>query len=416
MADLSKLIENKNESAKFMMDEITHICRDMPKRNPGSEGEKMACEYMGEVMVKEGGADYTKLESFKENPGSFFGWIYYCVALGIAAFIANFFVPVVGIVLSFIALVILFLQFGLYKKLLDPLFKEETGHNMTAIKKPSGEVKARIFFNGHADACWLWPVNEKYGGIAHISQYIFGGLGLVYMFVVGIINTAMLGPVIPVMKTTMTLNLILSLIGFFFIPWFIALCFMWNEKIIVDGANDNLSGCYMGIAILKALKEQGIELEHTEIGVITTGSEEAGLRGAWAWAEAHKNDYKDVPTWIISYDTIREGKFLAANYRDLNATVALDKEVGDAFVEAADELGIKCSKGIIPPFGGATDAAAFKKFGGFKTISIGAMDYNLQPYYHTRKDTWTNLDQEALADCYAVSVKMLENFDKKYGE
>ena len=55
---------------------------------------------------------------------------------------------------------------------------------------------------------------------------------------------------------------------------------MWNKNRIVDGANDNLSGCYMGIAILKALKDNGIELENTEVGVILTGSEEAGLRGA----------------------------------------------------------------------------------------------------------------------------------------
>ena len=44
------------------------------------------------------------------------------------------------------------------------------------------------------------------------------------------------------------------------------------------------------------------------------------------------------------------------------------------------------------------------------------MNYNLQPYYHTRKDTWTNLDKNTLADCFAISIKMLENFDKKYGK
>ena len=37
---LQKLIDNKAQSAKFMCDEIAHICNDMPKRDPGSEGEK----------------------------------------------------------------------------------------------------------------------------------------------------------------------------------------------------------------------------------------------------------------------------------------------------------------------------------------------------------------------------------------
>ena len=49
---------------------------------------------------------------------------------------------------------------------------------------------------------------------------------------------------------------------------------MWNEKRIVDGANDNLTGCYIGIAVLKALQDEGIELENTELAVVNCGSEE----------------------------------------------------------------------------------------------------------------------------------------------
>ena len=104
------------------------------------------------------------------------------------------------------------------------------------------------------------------------------------------------------------------------VPCLVGMYFMWDENTITDGANDNLTGCYMGIAILKAMKDQGIELEHTEVGVIISGSEEAGLRGAMAWCEAHKGEFDDVPTWIYSYDTIHESRFLGVNYRDLNGT------------------------------------------------------------------------------------------------
>lgn len=40
MGKLQKLIDNKAQSATFMCDEIAHICNNMPKRDPGSEGEK----------------------------------------------------------------------------------------------------------------------------------------------------------------------------------------------------------------------------------------------------------------------------------------------------------------------------------------------------------------------------------------
>ena len=57
MGKLQKLIDNKAQSAKFMCDEIAHICNDMPKRDPGSEGEKMACEYMADYLKHDCGCE-----------------------------------------------------------------------------------------------------------------------------------------------------------------------------------------------------------------------------------------------------------------------------------------------------------------------------------------------------------------------
>ena len=57
---------------------------------------------------------------------------------------------------------ICFIQFGLYKKLVDKFFEEKTGHSATGFKKPKGEVKRRIIFVGHVDAVWEWPFKEKF--------------------------------------------------------------------------------------------------------------------------------------------------------------------------------------------------------------------------------------------------------------
>ena len=42
--DLKPLIDKKDEAAKYMIDEITHICKDMDTRSPGTKGENEACE------------------------------------------------------------------------------------------------------------------------------------------------------------------------------------------------------------------------------------------------------------------------------------------------------------------------------------------------------------------------------------
>ena len=399
--NLSSVIAAKDKAAKYMLKEITHICKDMEKRSPGSEGERQACEYMAKVLKEDCGCEKVAVESFKENPGSFYGWIYITITAVLIAFVLYFFAPVVSIILVLFGLALAFIQFGLYKKCVDKLFPEKTGHNVTAFKKCSGETKRRIIFNGHPDAAWEWPVNYKLGGVGFEGHAVICGLGALYLIVISAIRLA--NPDASYIKT-------LSLITLVFVPFWVGLYFMWNKRRVVDGANDNLSGCYMGIALLKELKDQGIELENTEIGVVLTGSEEAGLRGAKAWCEAHKGEFDDVPTFIYSYDTIHDPKYLMTNYRDLNGTVAADRDVSDLFMESAKALGIGCKKGMVPPLGGATDSAAFAQ-AGFRATGITGLNHKLEDYYHTRRDTYDNMNLDGLADCFAVSAKVLESFD-----
>ena len=68
--DLKPLIDKKDEAAKYMIDEITHICKDMDTRSPGTKGEEEACEYMAKVLKEDCGCERADVESFKENPGS----------------------------------------------------------------------------------------------------------------------------------------------------------------------------------------------------------------------------------------------------------------------------------------------------------------------------------------------------------
>lgn len=404
--DLKKIIDNRDVYAKYMVEEITKICKTFEKRDPGSKGEKQACDYMAGLMKDELGCDSAVVEPFKENPGSFYGFIYItitCCFLAVATLFASIFanvtwLPIVSIALIVFGLAIALVQFGFYKKAIDFLFPEKTGHNVTAIKKCTGETKRRIIFNGHPDAAWEWPVNYKLGGVGFEGHAIICFIGAFYYIALSIM--ALCGS--DVKKA--------ALGGLVFAPFWFGLYFMWNKKRVVDGANDNLSGCYMGIAILKALKDEGIEFENTEIGVILSGSEEAGLRGAKAWCDAHKGEFQDVPTFIFSYDTIYDPKYLMANYRNLNGTVKSDKDVSDLFMEAAEAVGVFCKKGWVPPLGGATDDAAFTQ-AGYRATGITGLNHKLENYYHTRRDTYDNMNEKGLADCFAASVKALEMFD-----
>lgn len=122
--NLQSVIDKKKEAAEYMVSEITHICKDFEKRDPGSKGEQQACEYMADVLKNECGCERADVESFKENPGSFFGWIYFTITFVLAAVAISFFYPLVSIILIVVGLLIVFMQFGLYKKFIDRFFPE----------------------------------------------------------------------------------------------------------------------------------------------------------------------------------------------------------------------------------------------------------------------------------------------------
>jgi len=407
--DLKKIIESKSKAADYIIDEITHVIKTCGKRDPGSEGEKKSCEYMAKVLEKDCGCEDVKVEGYEVAPRAFYGWIYFTMTFVLLAIAAFFFIPVVSIPLIIAGFAIVLIQFGVYKKLLDPLFKKKTSHNVTAVKKCKGEVKRRIVFNGHPDATWEWPVNYALGGVGFEGHAILAIGGALYYLVISIMYVVKHG-IAPAMPDLADPLVKAGLWGLLFVPFAIGLFFMVNYKRVVDGANDNLTGCYMGIAVLKYLKDEGIELENTEVGVILTGSEEIGLRGAKAWVEAHKDEFKDVPTFIYSFDTINDPKYLMANYRDLNGTVKSDAEVADLFYEAAQEVGVPCKKGWIPPLGGAVDAAAFTQ-GGFRAAGVTGLNHKLERYYHTRLDSYDNMNKDGIANCFAATVKTLEMFD-----
>ena len=405
--DLKKVIEKKRESAEYMVKEITYICKTFGKRDPGSQGEKKACEYMAEVLKKDCGCDRADVESFSEHPGSFYGWLFFTITFILAAVVLLYFAPVASVILIALGLAIALSEFGFYLKAVDIFFPKKTGHNVTAIKKCKGETKRRIIFNGHPDAAWEWPVNYALGGVGFEAHAIVGFAGTFYYLILAIIQLAKYGTVGADISTPLGKA---GLVGLIFVPFIFGLYFMVNYRRVVDGANDNLSGCYMGIALLKALKDEGVEFENTELGVVLTGSEEAGLRGAKAWCKAHKEEFSDVPTFIFAYDTIHDPKQLMVNYRDLNGTVKADKDASDLFMEAAEELGIQCKKGMVPPLGGSTDSAAFAQ-AGMRAAGITGLNHKLESYYHTRRDSYDNMNVDGLADCFAATVKVLEKFD-----
>ena len=397
----TRFLENSKKSTAYIVSQVGHICRDMKPRSPGSAGEREAALYMAGLLEGECGCKSVDVESFKVHPASFYWYCRITGILGIVACLGFFIHPVISLVPAVISGLLFLFFFVLYKPVLDPIFPEMEGTNVTAVRPCSGEVRRRLFINGHIDAAWEFPLNYYFGGVVFEIPNAMSLSGIIVHAIIAACALCGLG------EWTRTA----ALCALIFLPAYVAVGCTYDPKRVVDGANDNLTGCLMGITFLREMQQLQMELEHTELGVILTGSEEAGLRGAKAWCRQHKDDYKDVPTFIITFDTIHDPNFLMVNERDLNDTLDADPGLSRVFYEACRDVGVPCRKGRVPLFGGSTDGAAFLQ-GGFRAVAVTGLRHKLEDYYHTRRDTYDNLQEEGIENCYKAMVRMVELIDK----
>ena len=395
-----KLRAQKGQILPFILSRIQNVCEHLPPRAPGSAGEREAARTMAWLLEQECGCESVRIEEFETHPDGFYGYLYFSAALDLGCCACFFFSPWLSILFGLGAVFLMLFQFVLYHEVVDRFFPRRVSTNVTAERGCTGQARRRVFLTGHMDAAWEWPLQYHCGGAVFEAHSVGAVIGvLLYLFLCACKLSGAGAWVTPA-----------GLCGLIFVPFWIGLVFLRNKKRTVDGANDDLTGCFLAIGLLKAMEEAGIRPEHTITGVILTGSEECGLKGAKAWCRAHKNEYGDVPTYIISIDTIHHPRNLMVNERDLNGTVRCDKALAGLIRDAAADLGLTCEKGAVPLMGGATDAAAFAK-AGFRAVAVTGLDHRLEPYYHTRGDTFDALDPEGIGSCFEVLARALEKID-----
>ncbi|HHT83704.1 MAG: M20/M25/M40 family metallo-hydrolase [Christensenellales bacterium] len=389
-----------NDCVEYSMNAIKHICNNLPPRESGSMGERMAQEYLMKDIVDNGWADKTTIEEFEVSPKAFMGFskiIPVLLVIGIIFFALKvLWAPLAMVVIS---LIIFIAQFGLYKKFLDPLYPKTTSSNLIAVKQAAKVPQKRIIFSGHIDAAYEWTLFNKFG------KGVFLG-GLAYAILGIFVLTAM--SITAMVKGYSLWQLIVMLCC---LPGFAALFFFSNYKKVVQGANDNLTGSLAAVSILKYLKEADISYDDIEVTALITGSEEAGLRGAKAFAQKHLEECKQIPTMFIGFETLRDIEHITNYEKDLSGLV----RHSDQAIELIDKAAIKVygkplKHGSI--FLGASDAAAITQ-AGITAGTLAAMDPAPAYYYHTRKDSADNLNPECFGEGLKLALNILDIYAKE---
>jgi Zn-dependent M28 family amino/carboxypeptidase len=182
---------------------------------------------------------------------------------------------------------------------------------------------------------------------------------------------------------------------------------------VVPGAMDDLAGIAVLDGVARALAELSggdkPALAHTEVVLLATSAEEAGLRGARRFAKAHGRELRSLPCHVLNVDGVYDEQFLTVIEREFALGVRHDPRLVALAERVANRRGWKLRRGLVP-FGG-TDAAAFTR-AGISSVSLGCQDISrLVPNYHTRLDTLERVRPDSLTVMLQMVLDMIEEID-----
>lgn len=399
---------NLKEHTAYAVKGITKIVKKIGPRAPGSPEELHAQEWMAKDLRNS--CDKVKIEEFTVHRQAFMGFIPFTVGCALASVACHwFFSPVVSLILVIVGMLPLVLEFVMYRRFIDPLFKGHPSHNVDAVRKPTGETKQRFIMVGHSDSQYEWTLNYWLGGVGMKLVLIPAVVGLFVDLAVVILGLIINGPG-PAKASDSTFLKAALITTIVFIPFQLAFLLFQSYTRSVPGANDNLTGIYVGMGVMKAMEEANVRFAHTEVVMMCSGSEEAGLRGAKAYVKAHHEELHKIPTAVIALDTFRDLKDMAIYDRDLSGTLKHHTGVKELMKDAAANCGYDLPYASI--YLGASDAAAFTQ-DGVAATGFAAMDPTPPRYYHTRLDDVDMLVPEAIEAGIEIMIEAACLYDQR---
>jgi hypothetical protein len=384
-------------------------------RLTGSE----ACGRAAESILDEAKpfADKAQIERFAVHPGAFLGFIKVLVIFYIVAAASMVFVPLASALLSTLSICILVFGFFLYREVLDPFFPKVEGRNVVAVLEPEGKAEAQLILSGHHDSARIF--NFYVNRPELYSRKVYGGIGSVVMlWLVSIAVAAVSGWGLG--TPVFGFDLLRLLAGLAFLAALPLVLPLWNfaSDEGTPGAGDNMAATAIALEVFKEFAQRrkaGKGLKRTRLVFASFDAEEAGLRGARAFALQRKAEFATLPTYGYNMDCIFNVDDLRILTSDLNDFVKLDAGAVERLAALAADEGIKAPKAPLAFLTGGTDAAELQAAGA-RAASLVAMHWGNDARanaYHTPADTIDAVDPAAVEALLRLGIRFAEDIDAK---
>jgi len=366
---------------------------------------------LGRLLVEEWKpfCDRVDVETFTCSPTAFLGFIRVSVLLLFAAVILYWFYPLASFIMAAVSFSMVFFEYMRYREFVDFLFPRKQGENIIGAIRPKGEATRRVLVSAHMDSAYEFNLIYYLRNFA-IPIIAIAIVGIVLAFCVSLAKTiAYFG---GFADATAFAALGYTMIAFTPI---IGLFLFFHTYKPVPGAMDDMAGVAVVAGLGKYLDEARRAgdwfPERTEVVLLATSSEEAGLRGAKRYVSKHLQEMKTTPTYGLFLDGIYDEKYLTVTNRELCTGAKHDPELVKMAQDTAASHNWPIAVRMIPI--GGTDAAAFS-VKGIPAVCLLCQDTSKAvPNYHTRDDTYEHIRPESLAVSLQLVIDMIQRIDKK---
>lgn len=318
------------------------------------------------------------------------------------------------------------------KEYLDIFYSKGISKNVFGIIKPkvAEAPKKYLIFGGHSDSAIELPFAKL--GVPSMQKRLYGAIALGIFAIFWSIVKLILG-LTPVLSYSIFSISWMDIIFFIpFVPWFIFflnILFRFFGSQIVQGANDNLSGVSVAMAIAKFISQEENRPKNIAVICGSFGAEEAGQRGSKAFVKQTSKEILDN-----SYSVVLESCGGGDGVGILSAeTMYLTVDRKFPFIHpirhhpdvynrmnAAFEKTREKKKGLPPTelveakFAG-TDAVRFSEK-GFPACAIvgGGIKTMFIKNWHSLEDTPENLDKNIMNHVLNICLEFIELVDKEY--
>ena len=184
-----------------------------------------------------------------------------------------------------------------------------------------------------------------------------------------------------------------------------------GSRAVVPGANDNLTGVAVVLAMARMLRERPVE--GLRVVLVSTGSEESFEEGMQGFAREWWPKLPRESTHVLVVDTVGSPELTLPEREGMLIPYRYDDELKDVVEQAAREDGVHIRRGLKFSFG--SDALVAVR-DGYRTAMMGSVNHRKEPAnYHWPTDTADNVIYERVVDAATAVHATARALARRFG-